>query len=65
MDVISNKFLLCVTHDRHTLFASCDNCLKLEWMLTLKEAEKWKKIQNLEATESALLWLKSHNFSKT
>ena len=36
-------------------------------MLTkyIKEAEKWKKIQNLEDKKSALLWLKSHNFTET
>ena len=31
MAIISNKFVtLC-----HTLFGSCDNCLKLEWILSL------------------------------
>ena len=35
---------------------------KSVWNL-FKEAEKWKKIRNLEAKKSALLWLKSHNFS--
>ena len=34
-------------------------------MWYFKEAEKWKKIQNLEAKKSALLWLKSYNFSET
>ena len=34
-------------------------------LLPLKEAEKWKKIQKFEAKKSALLWLKSHDFSET
>ena len=33
--------------------------------INLEEAEKWKKFRNLEAKKSALLWLKSHNFSET
>ena len=32
---------------------------------SVKEAEKWKKIQNVEAKISTLLLLKSHNFSDT
>ena len=31
----------------------------------IEDAEMWKKIQTLEAKESALLWLKIHNFSET
>ena len=31
---------------------------------SFKEAEKGKKIQNLEAKKSVLLWLKSHNLSE-
>ena len=35
------------------------------FLLNFKELRSEKKFQNLEAKKSALLWLKSHNFSET
>ena len=58
----------------YNLTMDCHNVLNLweqRWLSlagksqSFKEAEKWKKIQNLEAKKSALLWLKSHDFSET
>ena len=56
-----------MAHPRITTYASCpsEHISLHNTELLLKKAEKWSFKSKIRSQKSALLWLKSHDFSET